>query len=144
MMDNKRYVGVLVKCKDKVLLCKRNANGSYPGMWSIPAGKLETEESTMEAAKREFYEETAIDIDDEKISFVGLIPRHTRDGKKIKGLMYVYIWEPKEEVMPDLENAIDGEEHTDCKYFELKEIDPMSTGTYLHRLIEIVLEKQKN
>jgi 8-oxo-dGTP pyrophosphatase MutT (NUDIX family) len=144
MMDNKRYVGVLVKCKDKVLLCKRNVNGSYPGMWSIPAGKLESEESTMEAAKREFYEETAIDIDNEKITFIGLIPRHTRDGKKIKGLMYVYIYEPSEEIIPDLENAIDGEEHTDCKYFDLKEIDPMSTGTYLHRLIEIVLEKQKN
>jgi 8-oxo-dGTP pyrophosphatase MutT (NUDIX family) len=143
-MDNKRYVGVLVKCKDKVLLCKRNANGSYPGMWSIPAGKLESEESTMNAAKREFFEETAIDIDDEKLTFIGLIPRHTRDGKKVKGLMYVYIWEPKEEVMPDLENAIDGEEHTDAKYFSLNDIDPLSTGTYLHRLIEIILEKQKN
>ena len=143
-MDDKRYVGVLVKCKDKVLLCKRNANGSYPGMWSIPAGKLESDESTMNAAKREFFEETAIDIDDEKLTFIGLIPRHTRDGKKVKGLMYVYIWEPKEEVMPDLENAIDGEEHTDAKYFSLNDIDPLSTGTYLHRLIEIILEKQKN
>lgn len=142
-MDNKRYVGVLVKCKDKVLLCKRNANGSYPGMWSIPAGKLESDESTMDAAKREFFEETAIDIDDEKLTFIGLIPRHTRDGKKTKGLMYVYIWEPKEEIMPDLENAIDGEEHTDAKYFSLNEIDPLTTGMYLHRLIEIILEKEK-
>ena len=141
MMETKRYVGVLVKCKDKVLLCKRNANGSFPGMWSIPAGKLEDEESTMDAAKREFFEETAIDIDDEKLTFVGLIPRHTRDGKKVKGLMYVYLFETEKEIMPDLENAIDGEEHTDAKYFTLKEIDPMTSGTYLHRLIEIILEK---
>ena len=141
MMETKRYVGVLVKCKDKVLLCKRNANGSFPGMWSIPAGKLEDDESTMDAAKREFFEETAIDIDDEKLTFVGLIPRHTRDGKKVKGLMYVYLLETEKEIMPDLKNAIDGEEHTDAKYFTLKEIDPMTSGTYLHRLIEIILEK---
>jgi len=141
MMETKRYVGVLVKCKDKVLLCKRNANGSFPGMWSIPAGKLEDEESTMDAAKREFFEETAIDIDDKKLTFVGLIPRHTRDGKKVKGLMYVYLLETEKEIIPDLENAIDGEEHTDAKYFTLKEIDPMTSGTYLHRLIEIILEK---
>lgn len=140
-MDTKRYVGVLVKCKDKVLLCKRNDNGSFPGMWSIPAGKVEDEESTMDAAKREFFEETAIDIDDEKLTFIGLIPRHTRDGKKIKGLMYVYLFEVNEEIIPDLENAIDGEEHTDCGYFSIGEIDPMTSGTYLHRLIEIILEK---
>ena len=39
-MDTKRYVGVVVKCNNKVLLCKRNNQGSFPGMWSIPAGKL--------------------------------------------------------------------------------------------------------
>ena len=37
----KRYVGVLVKHNDSVLLCKRNNKGSLPGVWSIPAGKLE-------------------------------------------------------------------------------------------------------
>jgi hypothetical protein len=40
-MEKKRYVGVMVKCKDKILLCKRNNLGSFPGMWSIPGGKLE-------------------------------------------------------------------------------------------------------
>ena len=89
-MDKKRYVGVVVKCNDEVLLCKRNHDGSFPGMWSIPAGKLEENESTHECAVREFYEETAIEISKEDLIFVGLIPRHTRDGKKVKGLMYVY------------------------------------------------------
>jgi len=143
-MDTKRYVGVLVKCKDKVLLCKRNASGSFPGMWSLPAGKLEGEETTMDAAKREFFEETSIDIDNEKLTFIGLIPRHTRDGKKIKGLMYVYLFNTEEEIKPDLVNAIDGEEHTECRFFSLGEVDPMSSGTYLHRLIEIILGKEKN
>jgi len=140
-MNTKRYVGVVVKCRDKVLLCKRNSQGSFPGMWSIPAGKLEENETTQEGAKREFFEETAIDIDSVDLKFVGLVPRHTRDGKKVKGLMYVYLYEVDKEVMPDLENAIDGEEHTECGYFSLKNIFLENTGTYLYRLLEIILTK---
>ena len=139
-MEKKRYVGVMVKCKDKILLCKRNNQGSFPGMWSIPGGKLEDNETTQEGAKREFFEETAVDINDREITFIGLIPRHTRDGKKVKGLMYVYLLEVEQPIIPDLENAIDGEEHTDSGYFTLDEIKPETSGDYFHRLAEIILK----
>ena len=72
-MDKKTYTGVMVKCGDKILLCKRNNLGSFPGMWSIPGGKLEEGESTQEGARREFFEETAVDIDDLDLKFIGLI-----------------------------------------------------------------------
>jgi len=140
-MDTKTYVGVVVKYKDKVLLCKRNAQGSFPGMWSIPAGKVEDGEETMEAAKREFFEETAIDIDNKELTFVGLIPRHTRDGKKIKGMMYVYQYDIDEQVYPDLANAIDGAEHTECGYFTTNQVSQENSGEYLHKLIQIILKK---
>ena len=139
-MENKRYVGVMVKCKDKVLLCKRNNLGSFPGMWSIPGGKLEENETPMDGAKREFLEETDVNINDKEVTFIGLIPRHTRDGKKVKGLMYVYLLEVEEPIIPDLVNAIDGEEHTDSGYFTLDEIKPETSGDYFHRLAEIILE----
>jgi 8-oxo-dGTP diphosphatase len=139
-MENKRYVGVMVKCKDKVLLCKRNNLGSFPGMWSIPGGKLEENETPMEGAKREFLEETDVNINDKQIKLIGLIPRHTRDGKKVKGLMYVYLLEVEEPIIPDLVNAIDGEEHTDSGYFTLDEIKPETSGDYFHRLAEIILQ----
>ena len=139
-MDAKRYVGVLVKCKDKILLCKRNNQGSFPGMWSIPAGKLEENESTQEGAKREFFEETAINIDEVPLKFIGLVPRHTRDGKKIKGLMYVYLLESEEELNPDFENATDGEKHTDYGYFSKGQLEENKIGTYLYRLLEIILQ----
>lgn len=142
MANKKRYVGVIVKHKDKVLLCKRNKHGSYPNMWSIPAGHLEENETTMDGAKREFFEETAIDIDDKDITFVGLVPRYTRDGKKVKGLMYVYLYETEDQLHPDLENALDGEEHTECGYFTYKQIDVGKTGTHLHKLLGIILEKK--
>ena len=139
-MDKKRYVGVAVKCGNKLLLCKRNHQGTFPGMWSIPAGKLEDNETTQEGAKREFFEETAIDIDDKDLTFVGLIPRHTRDGKKVKGLMYVYLLNVDDEIMPDLINAIDGEEHSECGYFTIDEITEEKSGEYLHKLAEIILK----
>ncbi len=51
-METRKYAGVMVKCGDSILLCKRNNLGSFPGMWSIPGGKLEVGESSQEGAKR--------------------------------------------------------------------------------------------
>jgi ADP-ribose pyrophosphatase YjhB (NUDIX family) len=140
-MDKKKYVGVVVKCKDEVLLCKRNHDGSFPGMWSIPAGKLEDNESTHECAVREFYEETSLMIPQEKLKFIGLIPRHTRDGKKVKGLMYVYQINVDKKLEPDFEKAKDGEEHSEWAYFRFKDIRMENTGTKLYELLKIVLNK---
>ena len=139
-MEKKRYVGVAVKYQDKLLLCKRNNQGSFPGMWSIPGGKLEDNETTQEGAKREFFEETHINIDDVDIKFVGLIPRTTRDGKKTKGLMYVYQLDTDKMLEPDLVNAKDGEEHTDWGYFTIDQISPEQSGEYMHKLAEIILK----
>jgi ADP-ribose pyrophosphatase YjhB (NUDIX family) len=138
-MEKKRYVGVMVKCHNKILLCKRNNQGSFPGMWSIPGGKLEENETTQEGAKREFLEETDVNINDLELKFIGLIPRHTRDGKKVKGIMYVYLLEVETEINPDLVNALDGNEHTECGYFTIDQIKPETSGEYLHRLAEIIL-----
>lgn len=139
-MEKKTYTGVMVKCGDKILLCKRNNQGSFPGMWSIPGGKLEEGESTQEGAKREFFEETAVDIDNLDLKFIGLIPRHTRDGKKVKGIMYVYLLEVDKEIEPDLEHAMDGEEHTEWGYFPISEISVEKSGEYMYKIAEIILK----
>lgn len=139
-MDSKRYAGVMVKCDNKILLCKRNNMGSFPGMWSIPGGKMEENESSQESAKREFFEETAVDINDRDLTFIGLLPRHTRDGKKVKGMMYVYQLNTETPIEPDFDAAIDGEEHTEWGYFSLDEIDQTKCGEYMYKLAEIVLQ----
>jgi 8-oxo-dGTP pyrophosphatase MutT (NUDIX family) len=139
-MKKQRYSGLIVKYNNKILLCKRNAQGSYPGMWSIPGGKVEGGESTLEACKREFMEETNVDISDQELEFVGVIPRYTRDGKKVKGLMYVYLLEVDQPIEPDFVNAVDGDEHTDFAYFSLKQIRPEDSGTFLYELAKIILK----
>ncbi len=139
-MDSKRYAGVMVKCNNKILLCKRNNLGSFPGMWSIPGGKMEENEGSQESARREFFEETAVDISDKELKFIGLLPRHTRDGKKVKGLMYVYQLNTDTPIEPDFASAKDGEEHTDWAYFTVGEIDENKCGEYMYKLAEIVLQ----
>ena len=140
-MELKKYVGVLVKNGDKCLLCKRNAEGSFPGMWSLPAGKIEKNENSRDAAVREFKEETDIDLERKNLEFVGLLPRVSRDNSKIKGYMYVYEYFTEVPLIPDLENAVDGEEHTECGYFKVSQILKMETGEHLKKFFKNILSK---
>ena len=54
--DNKRFL--LVKRKEKEQIHK--------GKWLLPGGKLEKDESLMDALKREIKEETGLEIKDDK------------------------------------------------------------------------------
>jgi len=133
----RKYVGVLVKHKGEFLLCRRNPNTkSLPGMWSIPAGKLEDGETTHEAAKREFYEETNISILNKKISLLNIIERYSRDGSRVNGEFWVYLLESPTRLVPDLVNAIDGDEHDQCGYFIVEELDGLNIDNKLKNLIK--------
>lgn len=137
-MNAKRYVGVIVRYDDRFLICKRNDESLGQGEWSIPAGKIEDSEKVEESAKREFFEETAVNIDDYKLEFAGLIPRYTRDGSKMKGLMYTYQIKVETSIKPDLEEAVDGHEHTDWGYFTLDDMKNMKINTFLYKLFEFI------
>lgn len=141
MEKKKKYAGVVVKCGDKVLLCKRNYLGNMPGEWSIPGGKIEKQETPIDAAAREFYEETALRVTSPLI-FCGLIKRYHRDGTKLKGVMYTFYMEVEEEIYPDLEKAIDGDEHTDCGYFSIDNL-PSPIGEQTVKLIGFLLSDKQ-
>ena len=133
----RKYVGVLVKHKEEFLLCKRSPKTkSLPGMWSIPAGKLEVYESTHEGAKREFFEETNISIINKKIKILDIIDRYSIDGSRINGQFYVFLLESPDRLVPDLVNAIDGDEHTECGYFIVEELDGMNIDDKLKNIIK--------
>jgi 8-oxo-dGTP pyrophosphatase MutT (NUDIX family) len=139
-MENiKRYGGILIKVGKEVLLCKRNLEGSLPGQWSIPAGKLGKRENPEAGALREFFEETNIDLLDE-IKLVGFIKRLSRDGSGVKGLFYVFMAESEEKIYPDLKNAVDGDEHTECGYFNINNL-PLKKDDQLYKLIKNILSK---
>ena len=53
-------VAVVLAENNRLLLVKRI--GSYDGMWCIPCGHLEYDEDVRAAARREFKEETGLDV----------------------------------------------------------------------------------
>jgi 8-oxo-dGTP pyrophosphatase MutT (NUDIX family) len=56
------------------LLLHRSAIETDPDLWGIPAGKVESGESDLEAAVREIYEETGIKADPADLEYLGLLP----------------------------------------------------------------------
>jgi ADP-ribose pyrophosphatase YjhB (NUDIX family) len=136
----KRYSGVLVKVGDEVLMCKRNSKGSLPGVWSIPAGSIEGDETPLDGAKREFFEETDKKIEG-KLKLIGFVNRYGRDGSKYRGLMYVFLYETDDKIIPSLETAKDGEEHTECGYFTLENVPFEDKNDQLYKLIHSILKK---
>ena len=55
-------VGVLIKPNGDVLLAQRPQGKPYAGYWEFPGGKVEPDESILDALKREFLEELGINI----------------------------------------------------------------------------------
>ena len=66
-------VGVLPTYKDSVLLCERDIQ-PRKGFWTLPAGFLENDESTLEGAIRECQEESMATVVDAQLYAIYDIP----------------------------------------------------------------------
>ena len=54
--------GVMYRSGDEILMMQRSPDKTQGGTWSFPAGGIETGETPEQAAYREFYEETGLDL----------------------------------------------------------------------------------
>lgn len=137
-MDSEKVkvaAGVIIQYGDKVLMCKRAENKVYGGQWSIPIGHVERNESPLNGATREFYEETNIKLGGD----IKLIDIITKDNGTI---IYVYYKNSGRELIPDLENAKDGHEHTDCGYYSYDELPfENEDDDEIYKIIARVLRK---
>jgi ADP-ribose pyrophosphatase YjhB (NUDIX family) len=70
----KNVVGCLLEWQGKVLLCKRAIEPRH-GYWTLPAGFMENQESTIEGAAREAYEEATAQCDELRLFSVYNLPR---------------------------------------------------------------------
>ncbi len=52
--------GFIINHEEKFLLVERAPHDSFPGMWEMPGGKLETKEQATSGAIREVLEETGL------------------------------------------------------------------------------------
>jgi ADP-ribose pyrophosphatase YjhB (NUDIX family) len=128
----KKSAGVIVKSGNKCLLCKRSNVETYSGEWSIPGGKVEHGEEIIDAANREFYEETNETLTGE-LEFVGVMSRMNRKGTKLSSMMYVFLIDVDKPIHPDLENAEYGEEHSECGYFSIDNLpEPLGENLKEH------------
>jgi len=60
--QNPRIIaGCIAEHENRILLCKRAIEPRH-GLWTLPAGFMENQETTLEAAKRETFEEATAEI----------------------------------------------------------------------------------
>lgn len=76
-MNNKNYVVIMIfnKKYDKVLLVKRNKK-PYKNCWNGIGGKINENETIIEAAIRESKEETGIALNDPKLLVTYIYPKN--------------------------------------------------------------------
>jgi ADP-ribose pyrophosphatase YjhB (NUDIX family) len=70
----KVVVGAVATWQDRILLCRR-AIPPRKGFWTLPAGYLEVNESAIDGARREAWEEARAELDIDQLLAVYSIPR---------------------------------------------------------------------
>jgi len=133
----KQSAGIIVKVNDKCLVCKRTAEINEPSKWAIPMGGIEEGEDPKDAAYREFYEEMGVPVE-EDIKPLGKINRYNKLGG-IKTILHVFLLKTVTKIIPDLENAMDGFEHTECDYMTLEEIKELNMSSGIKEVLTDVL-----
>jgi len=138
MKKFRRSAGVILKCGDEVLLCKRSPDETMPNVWSIPSGGIEEGESPGQTAIREFHEETNIEIGT-NLELVGILDNFNDDGTK-RGMMFIFFQETKDKKEPDLGKATHGHEHTECGYFKIDDLPKQKENKELYKIIKKIMK----
>jgi ADP-ribose pyrophosphatase YjhB (NUDIX family) len=134
----KEVSGVLVKYQKTCLLCKRAPGENMENFWSIPCGGVEKNEDILDAAIREFKEETNLRLPKDSLIYISTILNQNK-FKTIKSIMHIFGYHSNKEIIPNLNNAKDGFEHTECRYFGLNEIDEIKITSKLKDIIKKTL-----
>ena len=134
----KEVSGILVKYQKTCLLCKRAPGENLENFWSIPCGSVEKNEDILSAAIREFKEETDIRLPINSIVYISTVLNQNK-FKTIKSIMHVFGYNSDKEIKPNLKNAKDGFEHTECRYFGLKDVDDLKITPKLKEIIKKAL-----
>lgn len=57
-----RVLAAVIERDGKLLLCQRPAHKRHGGLWEFPGGKIENDETELEAARRELLEELGVNV----------------------------------------------------------------------------------
>ena len=81
MEDSKLIVSVAITKEGKYLIVLRARDGTYPGVWEFPAGKVMEGEKLSQAVVREVREEVNLKL--KKLQYVGETKRSLRGNAVI-------------------------------------------------------------
>lgn len=115
-------VGVAALIEDpegRVLMIRRGPGATQPGLWAIPAGYVDYGEDVKEAAARELFEETGLEVVIEEPVFVA---SNFHDPAKLT----VGIWFRGTVVGGAL---VAGDDADDVGYFALDDLPPLAFDT---------------
>lgn len=57
-----RVVASVIERQGRVLLCRRPAHKRHGGLWEFPGGKVEPGEDSLQAVRRELWEELGVEV----------------------------------------------------------------------------------
>jgi len=105
---------VIIKNK-KILLIKRGRE-PFKGMWALPGGLLEENETIEQCAKREAKEETSLNVKPEKL--IGVYSDTSRDPRKVVSVAFICGIESGEEKA--------GDDASDTEWFDIEKIPELA------------------
>jgi len=142
--DNAKFhivaVKAWVKKGDRYLLARRSMEELHmPGAWSLPGGKVENDEDTIDilqkTLKREIFEEVGLEITNEiELLFNNTFKRS--DGSYVVGLTFFTHWKSGE--------AEPLEETSEVEWFTIEELLGMDDIEYFLKREISVLDKYHN
>lgn len=121
--------GILSDDEGRVLLQLRGDKKT----WAIPGGSMELGESTLDTAKREFFEETGIQV--EAVRFLNVYSNFEEiypNGDKVQTIVIIYEFKALEDFdISDFHN----DETLRLRFFSKEEIAELESVSDKHRLV---------
>lgn len=119
--------------QERVLLVQE-AQPDAKGLWHVPAGKLEPNETPEEAVKREVYEETGLEV--ELIAFLNAYVGRLKNGEIAVRLAWLARAKGSKQPSPVFK-----EEILDCRYVSKAEFDDLyKAGKVRMHHIKLMIE----
>ncbi len=144
-MNKKNYIGVygVILNEGKILLIKK-ARGPYKGMYDLPGGGVEYGESSEETLRREFLEETGLEIKSPKFIQNNLFTVEYKNSKGEEcGLHHIGIYYSVElEGDNNIKTGADGEDSLGAEYIDINKLSDIEISPIARPVIEKFLENK--
>lgn len=112
-------VGAVVFDESGRLLLVQRANPPAQGKWSLPGGRQEPDESSIDGVVREVLEETGLVVRVERE--VGTVQRQAPSGD-------TYVIRDFVCTAPTTESVVAGDDASDARFFEIAELGDVDTS----------------